>query len=71
MNMQQIDNSSNVKAIGYDPESKTLRVEFLSGGTYDYAGVPQSEFNALESAGSVGGYLAKNIKGKFPSQKVG
>lgn len=70
MNMQQISNSSNVKAIGYDPESETLRVEFLSGGTYDYSGVPRAEFDALESAPSIGSYLAKNVKGKYASTKV-
>jgi len=70
MNMTPIANSSNVKAVGYDEDTKTLRVEFLKGGVYDYIGVPESEHSALMSSSSVGSYIARNIKGKYESRKV-
>lgn len=31
--------SSQIKAFGYDPESKVLRVEFVGGSLYDYSDV--------------------------------
>lgn len=62
--------SSNVEAIGYHEESETLRVWFLNGTTYDYSGVGMMEFEALRDAPSVGSYLARNIKGSYPYEKV-
>ena len=63
--------SSNVEAIGYDENSQTLRVWFLNGSMYDYSGVGQMEFDALLEAPSIGSYLARNIKGSYPYEKVG
>ena len=34
--------SSNIRAIGYDPQSQALELEFLNGGIYQYLGVPQT-----------------------------
>jgi hypothetical protein len=31
--------SDNVRAVGYRPASRTLRVQFRSGGVYDYLNV--------------------------------
>jgi hypothetical protein len=39
--------STNVAAVGYDPPSRILRVQFLSGGVYDYAGVAPALFDQL------------------------
>ena len=33
--------SSNISSIGYDSESKTLEIEFHSGGVYQYFNVPE------------------------------
>jgi hypothetical protein len=41
MNMTRVI-SDNIFAVGYDPNSETLRVQFRSGGTYDYSGVSES-----------------------------
>ena len=38
MDMTPVE-SSAVSAVGYDPESRTLRVAFRSGGVYDYLDV--------------------------------
>jgi hypothetical protein len=69
MNMIQV-NSTNLSAIGYDESSRTLRVEFRNGGTYDYYDVPQSEFDGLRNAASHGEYLARNIKGRYRYARV-
>jgi hypothetical protein len=69
MNMIPVS-STNLAAIGYDEESNTLRVEFRTGGTYDYFDVPEREFEALRTASSHGQYLAQNIKGSYRYAKV-
>ncbi|RYH00406.1 MAG: KTSC domain-containing protein [Alphaproteobacteria bacterium] len=69
MEMQFVD-SSNIERIGYDSNSSTLRIEFKSNRTYDYANVPENIFNELRNASSVGGYLAKNIKNIYPYTEI-
>jgi len=54
--------SSQVKAHGYDPVSKKLRVEYTSGGIYEYEGVPQSVYDGLCGCDSVGKYLNGKVK---------
>jgi len=63
-------NSSNVAAVGYDEASETLQVAFNNGGMYQYFDVPQSVFEGLRDADSVGGYLAAQIKGVYRYSKV-
>lgn len=69
MEMQFVD-SSNIERIGYDANSNTLRIEFKSNQTYDYANVPENVFNELKNASSVGSYHAKNIKNSYPYTKI-
>ena len=57
--------SSNVRSIGYDACSLTLEVEFKSGSIYQYIGVPQSEYESLMNAPSIGKYLNNYIKGHY------
>lgn len=67
--MIPISGSSNVEKIGYDPDSKTLRVEFVSG-TYEYAGVPSAVFENLKASPSKGRFVNTEIRGKYGSRKV-
>lgn len=62
--------SSNISAYGYSPETKVLRVSFANGGSYDYAGVPADVVEEFVKAQSKGGFLAKNIRGKFEHSRV-
>lgn len=62
--------SSNIKAVGYDPKSKTLEVEFNSGSTYQYFEVPASIYNDFMDASSLGSFFAESIKNKFNYEKV-
>lgn len=62
--------SSNVAAIGYEESSSTLEVEFLDGSVYQYFDVPQNVYEGLKSASSIGGYLAKVIKGAYRYSRV-
>jgi hypothetical protein len=54
--------SSSINAIGYDPKSRTLHVEFASGRTYEYKGVEPHEHEALVSAKSIGSHFSKFIR---------
>lgn len=75
MQMQSVD-SSNLAAIGYDPETKVMRVEFLppkgykTGSLYQYQNVEQATFDAFRDAESKGKFLAREIKGKFTYAQI-
>jgi hypothetical protein len=62
--------SSSIAAIGYDADNQTVYVQFLDGTTYAYKGVPESEFENLRTAPSVGAYLNRNYKNVFPYERV-
>jgi hypothetical protein len=49
--------SSNLAAVGYDADSKTLEVEFKTGGVVQFSDVPADKAAALQSAESPGAYF--------------
>ena len=70
--------SSNIIAIGYDPESMILEVEFgkegpevLTNRIYQYQNVPIELFEEFLEDTSPGGYLGSNIRGQFPYKFLG
>ncbi len=67
--MVRVD-SSNVAAVGHDPETQELYVEFLSGSTYMYAGVDHQTFEELRDAPSVGSFLNRVIKPNFAYSRL-
>ncbi|MFT7388469.1 MAG: hypothetical protein ACI8VC_001723 [Candidatus Endobugula sp.] len=69
MEMKKVK-SSNVAAVGHVDSSSTLQVSFNNGSTYQYFNVPVNVFLELYNASSVGGYLAKKIKGKYKYKQV-
>lgn len=62
--------SSNIAAVGYDPATKKARVQFSSGTTYEYAEVPQTAFEALRDAPSVGVHFAREFRLLYAATKV-
>lgn len=62
--------SSNVDAIGYDSENHALYVRFLNGGIYTYLNVPPETYRDFTEADSKGSFLAREIKGVFPYEKI-
>jgi hypothetical protein len=67
---RKIVRSSNIRSIGYDSKSKTLVIEFLSGGVYQYFNVPESVHNALMTNSSHGSYFHHHIKNKYKWKKI-
>ena len=61
--------SSNVVSVGYDTEAQTLEVEFYGGKVYQYYNVPEFHFERILQ-GSVGTYLAREIKPHFACSQV-
>lgn len=72
MNMQPVT-SSQIAAVGHDPETNTLRIEFKKGGVYEYEGVSAEEHQALIGAESIGRYFGQNLRSKtfkkLPAEK--
>jgi hypothetical protein len=69
MTLQPV-NSSNLAAVGYDAESQTLTVEFRKSGTYEFYDVPESVYQELMSAGSLGEFFSHSIRGRYRYVKV-
>jgi hypothetical protein len=49
--------SSNIQSVGYDPETRTMRVAFKGGTEYEYPGTLPDEHQALIHAPSIGKHL--------------
>jgi hypothetical protein len=65
--MTPIQGSSNIEAIGYAEESRTLTVQFkgrkgAAGSIYSYAGVPPEMWHAFLNAPSKGQFFAAEIR---------
>lgn len=65
MQMQPVTGSSAIAAIGYDPESETLDVQFVGGRTYSHPDVPASLYEAFIAADSPGSFYFNQIKGQY------
>lgn len=63
--------SSNLLAIGYDPSTETLEVEFLDSSVYEYRNVPQVVYDQLMGASSLGSYFNREISRNYPYSKIG
>lgn len=68
--------SSNIQAVGYDPKTRTLSVQFLGDEsrqkpprTYHHEDVSEEDYHALLGEGvewhSVGKHYARHIRGRF------
>ena len=62
--------SSAMTAVGYEPDTRTLRIRFIQDADYDYSGVPPEVYQGMLSAESRGKYYHKHIKCKYRSKRV-
>lgn len=65
--MQMISvSSSAIAAVGYDPITMRLRIQFTSDRQfYDFCGVPAHIYQGLMAAGSKGTYYSNNIRDRY------
>jgi len=69
MDMEAVS-SSNIQAVGYDPESKTMRIQFHNGTEHEYSGVPAETHAALMASDSKGAHLHKHVKSAHSSVRI-
>lgn len=64
--------SSNIKAIGYDPFDRILKVVMKSAPSmiYAYKDVPLHVFQLMEKSDSKGRYFVNEVKGKYEFEKI-
>lgn len=67
--MNQVS-STAIKAIAYNEAKHTLIVDFTSGGTYEYEGVPSNIYQAFEAAPSKGSFFHQNILDRYLFTKL-
>jgi len=61
--MHPVD-SSAVSHVGYDPESKTMRIRFATGAVYQYPAVDPEEHQALLASSSLGRHLNQHFRSR-------
>ena len=64
MEMKRI-NAGKLRAVGYDPRERKLRVEFDDGSAIDYAGVGNEVWRRLSTSGSAWSFYRDNIEEEF------
>lgn len=69
MNRIPLD-STNLKEVGYDPETKTLEIQFRNDRIYQYYDVPQVIFNGLMAIPDKGFYLRKVIGNAYDYKEI-
>ena len=62
--------SSNIRSVGYDANDSILEIEFNNGAIYQYFDIPENIYSDLISSDSIGGYLARHIKGYYRYSRV-
>ncbi|HKQ29963.1 MAG TPA: KTSC domain-containing protein [Burkholderiales bacterium] len=62
--------SESIRSVGYDPETRTLEVEFNNNSRYKYFDVPDAVYVALMRAASKGTYINRHIKDFFDYKKI-
>ena len=61
--------SSVLAAVGYDPDTAELEIEFTGGDVYRYYAVPASVHRALLEAESPGAYFNRAINDTYPTRR--
>jgi len=68
--MPRIAQSSHLQAYEYDPDNQVLTVMFTNGSTYQYGGVPLTEYHNLQRSGGGGTYFWAKIRDRYPTVKL-
>ena len=68
MDMKRI-NSGKLRAIGYDPRQRALRVELDDGSAIDYSGVGDEIWRRLSTSASAWSYYRDNIEEEFSGKR--
>lgn len=72
MNMQPVQ-SSNIRAIGYDPSTRDMEVHFRSGARYRYHGVDADAHEAFLNSpeeGSHGKHFHRYVRAGYEFERL-
>jgi hypothetical protein len=69
MQMQKIS-SGRLRAIGYEPNSRVLRVRLDDGSTLEYRGVSSEIWRRLSTASSAWSVYRDNIEEEFQARRT-
>ncbi len=70
MEMKRI-NSGKLRAVGYDPRARTLRVEFDNGSVVEHTGVGDEIWRRLSTSGAAWSYYRDNVEEEFSARPLG
>ena len=62
--------SSQISAVGYDPASQTLEVEFSDSTIVQYSRVPSETHRRLVSAPSIVSYFRDHIDDEYTRRRI-
>lgn len=68
MEMKRI-NAGKLRAIGYDPKERMLRVELDDGSAIDYSGVGAEVWRKFSTTASAWSYYRDNIEEEFSGRR--
>ena len=70
--MAVVHQSSHLQSSDYNPDTQTLRVTFVDGSIYEYAGVPLDVATKLTNSrgGSAGVAFWSAVRNKYPTTKI-
>ena len=63
-------NSSQIRSIGYDEQSRILEVELSDGSIWQYSQVPSEVHRRLLAAPSVVSYYRDNVEDDYSRRRV-
>ncbi len=63
-------NSSRIRAVGYDPKSQLLEVEFTDGKLIQYRGVSPEVHRQFIAAPSPTSFFEDKVDESFPSSRI-
>ncbi len=62
--------SSLIDCYGYDSKTQEMEISFKSGGTWRYAGVPETVVIEFLRSGSKGRFFRSEIRGKYAETRL-
>lgn len=69
--MHPLPRSRAVEELGYDAASRSLRIHFRGGGTYDYLDVPPEVYAELLISAHPWTELGEHIKNSYRFRRLG
>lgn len=67
--MKQV-NAGSLRAIGYDPSQRVLRVEMTNGSLMEYSGVSEDTWRRFAGSGSQWSFFRDNIEENYTERRV-